>query len=215
MKLSKVMLKLNIRKKNLNIEVYQIMEHSSQRMWFKLHYQSLKIRLDRITKCTGGNTVAWVGDEHSYLICLHISLASMIHFLKNCFQNVLMTSRPRPPRTRWCFSVLWLSESLFGVLLGCLFSGGSYSSTIPCSFPVLLQHCREQWGQTKIRCLGYILKIQIHTHLLGYSWRDCHQEWGRQQNLCCSAWLHRNDYLLLFLASRMKYLSPLEQCYQV
>lgn len=46
------------------------MEHSSQRMWLKLRYQSLQTRLDKITKCTGGSASAWVGDEGSYLIHL-------------------------------------------------------------------------------------------------------------------------------------------------
>lgn len=91
------------------------MEHSSQRMWLKLHYQSLQIRLDKITKCAGGNASAWVGDEGSYLIHLLISLASMIHFLKKRFQNVSVTSRPQPPQPCRCFLVVQLSD---GVSLG-------------------------------------------------------------------------------------------------
>lgn len=86
------------------------MEHSSQRMWLKLHYQSLQIRLDKITKCAGGNASAWVGDEGSYLIHLLISLASMIHFLKTRFQNVSVTSRPQPPQPCRCFLVVQLSD---------------------------------------------------------------------------------------------------------
>lgn len=51
----------------------------------------------------------------------------------------------------------------------------------------------------------YLKCVGAQRRELGYSWRGCDQEWGRQ-----GAWLHRNNYLLLFLAGRMKYWSPLQ-----
>jgi len=46
----------------------------------------------------------------------------MIHFLKKCFQKVLMTSWPWPPRAPWGCWAQWLAVILFGDLLGCLHS---------------------------------------------------------------------------------------------
>lgn len=61
-----------------------------------------------------GNTWALVGNEHSYPIHLLICLASVIHFLKNGFQNVLMTSQLQAPRTRLCSLVtMQLSEAVY------------------------------------------------------------------------------------------------------
>lgn len=153
------------------------MEHSSQRMWFRLRYQSLKIRLDRITYCTGRNTVAWIGDGHSYLIHLCISLASMIHFLKNCFQNVLMTSQPRPLQTHPCFSGF----------------GGFVWRFPGLSFPRWLLHpSHSLWLSCPAAALGargtskkgvpgmYFKCVGTQRHELGYSWRGCDQERGRQ-----------------------------------
>lgn len=138
----------------------------------------LKISLDRITSCTGGNTIAWIGDGHSYLIHLCISLASMIHFLKNCFQNVLMTSQPWAPQAHQCFSgfrgFMWRFPGLSfpQCLLHC-------TPAICCGFPVLLQHW-EQWWHQKFKCLGCVWNVWLQRHELGYYWRGCDQEWGRQ-----------------------------------
>lgn len=70
----------------------------------------------------------------------------MIHFLKNSFQNVLMTSRPRAPQTHQCFSgfggFVWRFPGLSFPhwLLHCTLA-------ICCGFPVLLQHWEQWWHQ--------------------------------------------------------------------
>lgn len=188
------------------------MEHTSQRMWFKLHYQSLKIRLDRVTSCTGGSTVAWIGDGHSYLIHLCISLASVIHFLRNCFQNVLMTSQPRAPQPHQCLSSFgWFMWRFPGLSFPQWLLHPSHSLWLSCPAVALGAEGTSKSGVPGM-CLECVCTQRLE---LGCSWRGCDQEWGRQGAGVAELWLHRNNYLVLFLAGRVKYWSPLQQCYQV
>lgn len=135
-----------------------MMEHSPQRMWFKLCYQSLKISPARITKRPGGTSVARGRDEHRYLIHPCISLASMIHFLRNAFQNVLMTSRPRPPQTHRFFSTLRLSEGLFGDFRGQVFPAAPIAQPFPAALPgAKTSHCKQKVAAMFRRVFSFVL----------------------------------------------------------
>lgn len=102
----------------------------------------------------------------------------MIHFLKNCFQNVLMTSQPRAPQTHQCFSNFgWFTWRFPGLSFPQWLLHPSHSLWLSCPAAALGAMVTSKSG-----VLGMYLKLCVCTqrHELGCSWRGCDQEWGRQ-----------------------------------